>query len=82
MYCYKQACKETKKVVREAKLKNYDDFYTRLDIKVGEKNIYKFTKMRERKTRDFNQGKCIKSEDSIILVKDEEIEERWGEITK
>ena len=69
--------KEVKKVVREAKLKAYDDLYTRLDSKEGEKRVHKLAKIRERKTRDFNQVKCIKSEDSKILVKDKEIKERW-----
>ncbi|GMP66791.1 hypothetical protein CsSME_00027000 [Camellia sinensis var. sinensis] len=31
-----------------------------------------------RKTRDFNQVKCIKGEDSKVLVNDEEIKERWN----
>ena len=47
-----------------------------LDTRDGEKDIYKIAKMRERKTRDFTQVKCIKSEDSRILVKDDEIKER------
>ena len=33
--------------------------------------------MRERKTRDFNHIKCIKNEDSRMLVQEEEIKERW-----
>jgi hypothetical protein len=36
-------------------------------------------KHRERKTRDFNQVKCIKDEADKILVKDEEIKNRWRE---
>ena len=35
---YKQACKESKKAD--------EDFYTRLDSKDGEKNIYRIAKMR------------------------------------
>lgn len=37
--------------------------YSKLDSKDGKKNIYKFVKLKERKTRYFNQIKCIKSED-------------------
>ena len=33
--------------------------------------------MRDRKTRDFNHIKCIKNEDSCVLVQEEEIKERW-----
>ena len=54
--------------MREAKLKAYDDLYTRVDSKKGEKKINKLAKIRERKIRDFNQVKCIKSEDSKVFV--------------
>jgi hypothetical protein len=37
------------------------------------------TKLRERKTRDFNQVKYIKDEADRLLVKDEEIKNRWRE---
>jgi hypothetical protein len=35
--------------------------------------------LQERKTRDFNQVKCIKDEAERLLVKDEEIRNRWRE---
>src|SRR4029450_8402731 len=65
---YKKVNKEVKKVVSEAKHRAYDDFYSKLGTKDGEKNIYKLAKLRERKTRDFSHIKCIKSEDSRVLV--------------
>jgi hypothetical protein len=34
------------------------------------------TKFREKKTRDFNQVKCIKDEVDRLLVNDEEIKNR------
>ncbi|KAI8564244.1 hypothetical protein RHMOL_Rhmol03G0166800 [Rhododendron molle] len=74
---YKQASKEAKKAVREAKLKAYENFYNRLDSKDGEKIIYKLAKSRERRTRDVSQVKCIKDSDSVVLVKDEAIRDRW-----
>jgi hypothetical protein len=37
------------------------------------------TKFRERKTRDFNQVKCIKNEIDKLLVKDYEIKNKWRE---
>ena len=74
---YKQASKEAKKAVRDAKMRAFQDFYARLDTKDGEKNIYKLAKMRERKARDVSQVKCIKGSDSVVLVKDEEIRDRW-----
>jgi hypothetical protein len=46
-------------------------------MKDGENNVYKMAKLRERKTRDFHQVKCIKDETDRLLVKDEEIKNRW-----
>jgi hypothetical protein len=37
------------------------------------------TKLRKRKTIDFNQVKCIKDEADRFLVKDEKIKNRWRE---
>ena len=34
---------------------------------------------RDRKTRDFNQVKCIKDEREQLLVKEDEIRHRWQE---
>ena len=48
-----------KRPLEVAKLKVYDDLYTRLDYKDGAKNICKLAKLRERKRRDFNQVKCV-----------------------
>ena len=45
---------------RVAKGKAYDDLYQRLGTKGGEKDIYRMARIRERKTRDINQIKCIK----------------------
>jgi hypothetical protein len=53
--------------------------YRKLDTKESENDVYKMAKLRERKTRDFNQVKCIKDEVDRFLVKDEEIKNRWRE---
>lgn len=47
--------------------------YKKLSSKDREKDIYNLAKTRERKARDFNRVKCIKGEDSKVLVRDEEI---------
>ena len=62
-----------------AKGKAYDDLYQRLGTKEGEKDIYRMARIRERKTRDINQIKCIKDGTDRLLVKDEEIKD--GEST-
>jgi len=53
--------------------------YTRLGTREGEKEIYNLAKLREKKTRDCDHVKCIKSLDNKILVKDDEIKDRWKE---
>jgi hypothetical protein len=50
-----------------------------LGTKEGEKNIYRMTKSRERKTKDIIQVKCIKDETKRLLNKDEDIKNRWRE---
>ncbi|XP_077232556.1 uncharacterized protein LOC143869882 [Tasmannia lanceolata] len=43
----------------------------------GEKDVYKLAKMRERKSKDFNHIKCIKGDNQRLLVKENEVKERW-----
>ena len=45
----------------------------------GEKDILKLAKIRERKSRDLDNVKRIKSNDQKVLVKDNDIKERWKE---
>ena len=76
---YKLAKRVVKRAVGVAKGKAYDDLYQRLGTKEGEKDIYKMDRIRERKTRDINQIKCIKDGTDRLLLKDEEIMDRWRE---
>jgi hypothetical protein len=76
---YKEARRNAKKTVSEARGQIYTELYRKLDTKDGENNVYKMAKLRERKTRDFNQVKCIKDETDKFLVKDEEIKNKWRE---
>jgi hypothetical protein len=76
---YKEASRNAKKAVREARGQTYTELYQKLDSKEGENDIYKIAKLRERKTRYFNQVKCIKDETDRLLVKDEKIKNRWRE---
>ncbi|AQL05851.1 Retrovirus-related Pol polyprotein LINE-1 [Zea mays] len=76
---YRIAKKSAKRAVSRAQGQAYDDLYQRLDTKQGEKDIYRMAKIRERKTRDVNQVKCIKDEANQLLVKNEEIKNRWKE---
>ena len=58
----------------------YEGLYQRLGTKEGEKDIYKMSKSLERKTRvSFSQVPRIKDERERLLVKDDEIKNRWLE---
>jgi hypothetical protein len=57
----------------------YEVIYQRLDTKEGKRDIYRMAGIRERKTRDVDQVKCIKDGADQLLVKDEEIKHRWRE---
>jgi Reverse transcriptase (RNA-dependent DNA polymerase) len=76
---YKEASRNTKKAVREARGQAYTELYRKLYTKEGENVVYKMAKFWERKTRYFNQVKCIKDEADRLLVKDEEIKNKWRE---
>uniref|UniRef100_A0A8I6YD54 Reverse transcriptase domain-containing protein n=1 Tax=Hordeum vulgare subsp. vulgare TaxID=112509 RepID=A0A8I6YD54_HORVV len=76
---YKVAKKAAKRTVSEARGRAYEDLYQRLNTKEGERDIYKMAKIRERKTRDVGEVKCIKDGDDQLLVKDEAIKRRWRE---
>jgi hypothetical protein len=65
--------------VSEARGQTYMELYRKLDTKDDENDVYKMAKFRERKTKDFNQVKCIKDEADRLLVKDEEIKNRLRE---
>jgi hypothetical protein len=62
--------------VSEVRGHAYAELYRKLDTKDGENDVYKMTKLRKRKTRDFNQVKCIKDEADRLLVKDDEIKNK------
>jgi len=76
---YRLSSRKAKKAVREARGVVYENLYQKLGSKVGEVGIYKLAKIREKKTRDLNQIKCIKDENNNILVKTEDIKKRWRE---
>jgi hypothetical protein len=76
---YKKAKRNAKKVVSEAMSQTYAELCRKLDMKEDENDVYKIAKLREMKTRDFNQVKYIKDEVDKLLVKDDEIKNRWRE---
>ena len=61
------AKKTAKRAVSVAKGRAYEDLYQHLGTKEGEYDIYRMARVCERKTRDFNQVKCIKDEKGASL---------------
>jgi hypothetical protein len=74
---YKVAKKTTKRAMNKSMGRAYDDLYRRLSTNEGEKDVYKMARIRERKTRDLNQVKCIKDEMNQLLMKGQDIKQRW-----
>lgn len=68
--------KESKKALREIRGAVYEDLYWKLGTTEGEKFI-QVGKTRDRKTRDLTHIRCIKSENQKVLVRDEDVKERW-----
>jgi len=76
---YKLAKKEAKIDAQNAKVKVYKEVYEKLDTKEVENDIYRIARIRKRKTRHLCTVRCVKDEDQKVLVRDEEIKERWRE---
>ena len=70
------AKKDTKKAVQNVRVKVYK-ICEKLDIKEVKKDIYRIARIRERTTRDLCTVRCVKDEDHKVLVRDEEIKEKW-----
>jgi uncharacterized protein YbcI len=77
-----EKCKKTRKTQKtmsEVMGQTYTELYNKLDTKEDENYVHKMAKLIERKTRYFNQVKCIKNEADRLLVKNDEIKNRWRE---
>ena len=66
---YKLAKKEAKKAVQNARTKVNKEMYEKLDTKEVEKDIYRFARIRRKKTRDLCTVRCVKDDDQKVLVR-------------
>ncbi|KAK9127965.1 hypothetical protein Syun_016762 [Stephania yunnanensis] len=74
---YREARKQAKKVVSQAKTNFMEDLYTKLGNRDGEKYIYRLAKLRDKKKQDLSHVRCIKDENQNVLTREEDIKERW-----
>jgi len=68
--------REAKKAVSNAKFKKYEKLYDRLETNEDEKEIYRFAKIKEKRSKDFLKVWCVKSDDKRVLMKDEDVKKR------
>ncbi|KAK3574270.1 hypothetical protein QTP86_004383 [Hemibagrus guttatus] len=60
---YKELQHRVKREVSKAKQKAYDELYTRLDTREGEKDLYRLTRQRDQDGKDVQQVRVIKDRD-------------------
>ncbi|GJW30143.1 retrovirus-related pol polyprotein LINE-1 [Tanacetum coccineum] len=76
---YKEAKRQAKKVIAQAKEKAYEHLYKKLDSKEGANDIFRIVKAQERRRRDLGEICFIKDEEGRTIIDEEEIKKRWGE---
>ncbi|KAK3571318.1 hypothetical protein QTP86_005952 [Hemibagrus guttatus] len=76
---YKESQCRVKRKVSKAKQKAYDELYTRLDTREGEKDLYRLARQRDRDGKDVQQVRVIKGRDGRVLTSEESVQRRWKE---
>ncbi|KAK3530793.1 hypothetical protein QTP70_002820 [Hemibagrus guttatus] len=76
---YKELQHRVKREVSKAKQKAYDELYTRLDTREGEKDLYRLARQRDRDGKDVQQVRVIKDRDGRVLISEESVQRRWKE---
>ncbi|KAK3551164.1 hypothetical protein QTP70_013896, partial [Hemibagrus guttatus] len=76
---YKELQCRVKREVSKAKQKAYDELYTRLDTREGEKDLYRLARQRDRDGKDVQQVRVIKDIDGRVLTSEESVQRRWKE---
>ncbi|KAK3546206.1 hypothetical protein QTP70_025218, partial [Hemibagrus guttatus] len=65
---YKELQRRVKWEVSKAKQKAYEELYTRLDTREGEKDLYRLARQRDRDGKDVQQVRVIKDRDGRVLT--------------
>ncbi|KAK3522998.1 hypothetical protein QTP86_010502 [Hemibagrus guttatus] len=76
---YKELQCRVKREVSKAKQKAYDELYTRLDTREGEKDLYRLARQRDRDGKDVQQVSVIKDRDGRVPTSEESVQRRWKE---
>ncbi|KAK3568622.1 hypothetical protein QTP86_010800 [Hemibagrus guttatus] len=76
---YKELQHRVKREVSKAKQKAYDELYTRLDTREGEKDLYRLARQRDRDGKDVQQVRVITDRDGRVLTSEESVQRRWKE---
>ncbi|KAK3516728.1 hypothetical protein QTP70_022518 [Hemibagrus guttatus] len=76
---YKELQCRVKREVSKAKQKAYDELYTRLDTREGEKDLYRLARQMDRDGKDVQQVRVIKDRDGRVLTSEESVQRRWKE---
>ncbi|KAK3564512.1 hypothetical protein QTP86_022855, partial [Hemibagrus guttatus] len=76
---YKELQHRVKREVSTAKQKAYDELYTRLDTREGQKDLYRLARQRDRDGKDVQQVRVIKDRDGRVLTSEESVQRRWKE---
>ncbi|KAK3529902.1 hypothetical protein QTP86_007226 [Hemibagrus guttatus] len=74
---YKELQRRVKREVSKAKA--YEELYTRLDTREGEKDLYWLARQRDRDGKDVQQVRVIKDRDGRVLTSEESVQRRWKE---
>ncbi|KAK3556508.1 hypothetical protein QTP70_008297 [Hemibagrus guttatus] len=76
---YKSGAQSEERDVSKAKQKAYDELYTRLDTREGQKDLYRLARQRDRDGKDVQQVRVIKDRDGRVLTSEESVQRRWKE---
>ena len=73
---YKEKKSKAKKAIAMAKGRAYDNLYTKLETKAGEKELYRLARQRDRAGKDVQHVRVIKDENGNVMINSEAVLKR------